>query len=721
MTATDPGNLSVGQAVGVTVTAAPPEPDPPITIDDVKTKYPSLAITPTADSSSKEKEIELPADHTLISENPAVVTVAKKKAATTPASSIRWKGVTAGTPKNVWVVTAVSKGVTDVDVLDKTGASVHTIRVSVTADPPAEPPAPVAPTKTDIPNQKLYKEDGAKTITLADHFSHESAITYAASSSPTGIVTTSVAAGVLTLTPRVKGETIVTVTATADGMSVEDEFTVNVMAGTKTEPEPAPPTNPPAKEGTIGPQTVEAGMSLDPMDVSMYFMPATGLTYMAMSSAPDKATANIPDGSSMLTIRGVAIGPATVTVTATNSAGSAMQTIAVTVTAPGVQHVTIVGKGKTEEVTIGEDQTLDYSVDAEHVTAVPKPGSTTVWVLTGKMKTAEGDPAEVRIKENNRIVGRIMVTVGNTAPKSKSKYPTDQIEPSTGAAAAVHVDKDGKDQAAGAAATPKMRLYHKYGFDFMAYFMDTDGADDIADDGYMAESDDPYFKVVKVQKDGVVVDVIKNFGSTFPLVIYVMDKAGGKSDKITLEAKVTDPLADSYLVTQHSSSGAFGLAEVYQREGDVTDGFHTLKFDSFKPDNPAGTPDHEGFRFVEKFRDDLATEDTRFGSGTIEFRREVSTDSAADTVAPYYLINTSERNIELIRSQAEDTPATSGNNGLYITDDQPEIRFKLTGGRNTTVTITYYVPFNTAATGDANWEWRKSSKSLTMNIVPSSP
>ena len=93
----------------------------------------------------------------------------------------------------------------------------------------------------------------------------------------------------------------------------------------------------PMAVGTIADQTVTAGAMSDPMDVSGYFSDADmgdTLTYTAMSNMTSYATADIPAGSSMLTITGVAAGSATVTVTATDAAGAyAMQTIMVTIEA----------------------------------------------------------------------------------------------------------------------------------------------------------------------------------------------------------------------------------------------------------------------------------------------------------------------------------------------------------------------------------------------------
>ena len=97
---------------------------------------------------------------------------------------------------------------------------------------------------------------------------------------------------------------------------------------------------PPMMVGMIDPVTVTAGEMSGAMDVSAYFSDADTddtLTYTAMSDMTSYATADIPAGSSMLTITGVAAGMATVTVTATDAAGDyARQTIMVTVEAADV-------------------------------------------------------------------------------------------------------------------------------------------------------------------------------------------------------------------------------------------------------------------------------------------------------------------------------------------------------------------------------------------------
>ena len=109
--------------------------------------------------------------------------------------------------------------------------------------------------------------------------------------------------------------------------------------------------------GSIMDQTVVEGMPLDAMDVSGYFTVTEGITYTAMSSDDTIATASIPDGSSMLTIAGVAAGSATVTVTATDAAGAyAMQTIMVTVEAANTPPMAV---GTIAPVTVTADEMSD--------------------------------------------------------------------------------------------------------------------------------------------------------------------------------------------------------------------------------------------------------------------------------------------------------------------------------------------------------------------------
>ena len=112
----------------------------------------------------------------------------------------------------------------------------------------------------------------------------------------------------------------------ANGYGEYSDGTAYAMTGTDN--------TDPIDVGTIDPVTVEAGMSSDAMDVTMYFGDADGdtLTYRAMSS--DDTIADATVSGSMLTITGVAEGEATITVYASDGMGGtdAMQTIMVMVT-----------------------------------------------------------------------------------------------------------------------------------------------------------------------------------------------------------------------------------------------------------------------------------------------------------------------------------------------------------------------------------------------------
>ena len=93
-----------------------------------------------------------------------------------------------------------------------------------------------------------------------------------------------------------------------------------------------PPAQPPVASGTIDAVSVAVGAMRD-VDVSGAFT-GTVDSYTADSSDDTKATVAV--SGSMVTVTGVAEGTATITVTATNTVGSATQTFDVTVT-PFVQ------------------------------------------------------------------------------------------------------------------------------------------------------------------------------------------------------------------------------------------------------------------------------------------------------------------------------------------------------------------------------------------------
>ena len=586
-------------------------------------------------------------------------------------------------------------------------------------------PAPtlVAPVNTDIPDQPtLYIDDGPRMIDLANHFSHAGAITYAVTDTVKGVVHAVEAEGTLTLTPITPGATKVTVTATADGKSVPDEFFVTVMAGSSTPPVTVDPA--PTNVGTIMAKDVEVGASLAPMDVSGYFSP-TGLTYTAESS--DKATATIPTGSSSLTIAGVVIGTATVTVTATDSDGRmTTQTIAVTVTAKSADYkpgtVTIEGVGKdknVEDVRIDVGQTL-LSLSEDHVRPDRKGNSPTVWTLTGLKKTSA--PVTVRIRHQNGAVDKtISVTVKNTKPERTDTVlstflPLREVPAVfTGGILITGglVDKEGEplDNAdgTGVTVTAKKRQYHllKYPADI---FEDADGTDDIKE--YRVKSLDKLVHVVIGRTtEGVVLDVTKKIGRDFTLEVYAVDESDEMSDRATLRVTSIAPRPDLYEVTQNADEFADGEpVDVAWRAG----ADHTVTFllaFTEASDNTAG------FYFVKTFRDGLAAATDVEVEGI-----EVATDfskpadlaelDASTAPDPYYIVEGG--------GKIEGTPTLS-----IDTTNEPVVTFQLGGdapGGTASLTITYHVVVDTDGdTGNsAGREWRTQSKTLRMNIVSSS-
>ena len=275
-------------------------------------------------------------------------------------------------------LTALKEGTTTVTVeaTNKDGASAFNQGAQFTVTVMETVPPTVA--EGGIPDQTLYKVDDAdgKTIVLTSpedssegYFTHESAITYAVSSSPTGFVETAEADGVLTLTPKVTGQTIVTVVATADSKSAAPvTFTVDVMPGSKPEPEPEPDPDPtpPMAKGTIPAVSIESGR-ISLVILGDYFTPGKEgdeLTYTASVNDAGKTVVRAsvqPDDT--LQILALMDGPATITVTATDADDeSATQTIMVTV-APEEPMLPplAVGTIADQSVVVGSTVMVDVS------------------------------------------------------------------------------------------------------------------------------------------------------------------------------------------------------------------------------------------------------------------------------------------------------------------------------------------------------------------------
>ncbi len=160
----------------------------------------------------------------------------------------------------------------------------------------------------------LVRVTESTTVDLTNAFSG-TALSYMAAVSPETAASASIDGTTLTLSGLVAGAATVTVTATNTEGSAEQTFMLTVE------------DIPPEVAEMIGDVTVRATESVT-VDISGAFS-GTALEYSAMSASEDMATVSV-DGT-VLTVMGVAAGPTTVTVTATNTAGSASQDVAVTV------------------------------------------------------------------------------------------------------------------------------------------------------------------------------------------------------------------------------------------------------------------------------------------------------------------------------------------------------------------------------------------------------
>ena len=174
-----------------------------------------------------------------------------------------------------------------------------------------------APTVSNaIADATIVNESGTKGVLLSGTFSDtdNDALTITAGSDNEAVATVSVASDYSALTVSAKGQGTATITVTAadgNGGMVEDAFTVRVKAA-------------PVVASAITDLTgLEEGATQD-VSLSGMFSDADGdaLTITAVSSDEAKATVTVAADHSSLTVKGVAEGTVTITVTAQDSDGN---------------------------------------------------------------------------------------------------------------------------------------------------------------------------------------------------------------------------------------------------------------------------------------------------------------------------------------------------------------------------------------------------------------
>ena len=283
------------------------------------------------------------------------------------------------------VATAAASGTS----LTIAGVSGGTATITVTASDPGglmarqvfEVTVPNrAPAATDsIPDQTVEAADSL-SADLREHFSDPDgdALTYAAESSAADVATVAVTGASLTIAGVSGGTATMTVTASdPEGLWARQVFEVTV------------PNRPPVAGDSIPGQTVQAGDSVT-LDLAKHFSDPDGdaLIYAAASSAAGVAFVAVSGAD--VTVTGVSVGTANVTVTASDPDGlSAQQVFEVTVpnrppeavgTIPG-QTVTM-GQSVRVDLTDhfrdpdGDALTYEASSGAPRVVSVSVSGST---------------------------------------------------------------------------------------------------------------------------------------------------------------------------------------------------------------------------------------------------------------------------------------------------------------------------------------------------------
>ncbi|MGR6129666.1 Ig-like domain-containing protein [Paenibacillus sp. SER-28] len=222
-------------------------------------------------------------------------------------------------------ITPVNAGTVTITVTadDGKGGTVDT-QFNVTITPFIPEAVNHAPTvDTSISNVTIGAADGVKTVSFASVFADEDsdALTYTATSTDTGVATVAVNGSDLKITPVNAGTVTITVTADdGNGGTVDTNFTLTVT--------PPPAANhAPVVQSTINDVSTEAGAVDTTIGLASTFADEDLdlLTYSADSSDPSVATVSVT--GDQLSITPLAVGSATVTVTADDGKGGTVQTI----------------------------------------------------------------------------------------------------------------------------------------------------------------------------------------------------------------------------------------------------------------------------------------------------------------------------------------------------------------------------------------------------------
>ena len=292
VTATDPYGAAVSDEFDVTVTNNAPTVANAIADQTVDVGS-TVAVALETDGSEVFADPDSnPLTYTATSGDTALATVAVDNAANT----VTVTGVAAGTP--TITVTAI----------DGYGGTVSD-DFTVTVNQPNR-----APTVANAVDDQSVAVNATANVDVSAVFNDldNDTLTLSASSSDTATATASLSGTTLTLTGVALGTAQVTLTAAdGNGGQASDTFDVTVTSS-------APVVANPIANAKVGP-----GLTRD-IDLTPVFSDPDGdtLTYSASSSNTGRVTVSLTDAT--LTVRGSALGTATVTVTAEDTSGASV-------------------------------------------------------------------------------------------------------------------------------------------------------------------------------------------------------------------------------------------------------------------------------------------------------------------------------------------------------------------------------------------------------------
>ena len=357
LTATDPGGLAATQTSRITVAGQGSTPAPVGEIPE----------QPIAEGSDRTLVVSGyfqdpngdPLTYSATTEDPDIAT------ASASGARVTITGVSVG--QTILTVTATDPGNLSA-----------TLSTRVTVVGPGQGPVAVAL----IPEQSVGVGQ-ARTLSVAGHFQDPDggSLDFSAVSSDPNIVTAAASRSDVTLTGVTEGRATVTVTATdSDGLSISQTALVRVE----------PKGQAPVTVGDIPTQSINAG-GVAIFGVAPYFRDPEGadLSYDAGTSNSTIATASAT--GSTVTVRGVAAGKTTLTVTATDPSGlSATQSAEVEVSTPP-RGPEAVGTIPDESILAGDEIMIDvapYFRDPNGNTLTYTAGTSSSGVATVAMRGA---------------------------------------------------------------------------------------------------------------------------------------------------------------------------------------------------------------------------------------------------------------------------------------------------------------------------------------------